>query len=481
MWIFAGRFLAAFYNEVWRICNEYYAWAQVTTLSPPPARAHHTAILDPQDRALLIFGGESSSQVLGDLQRLSLLDGQWSMSSALGPQARSHHIAVWNSMTRSMLIHAGWSGQQYLDGLHTYDASADRWTNVPAAGDWPAARGGHASAWDPISMSMLVMGGIQNVSGSQGYDATLYNYSLLTGSWSEKAFQPGAFGPSGRTGHAAIWDEHSRGLLLFAGFNSSYLQQTWRYVVGHTSMPLVQSCKLGLDCRVNFSNVSGSIAVKRSCSDTGFLEDLQPLHSDEAMHDQWMLGSLSPLSVEPGQHRLCWCDGNCDQALNFQTAVGFLLILGPHPNQTGLCELSSVCTIPQWRGLGISENDSLMIQSECMNQEPAPSYHQHRIVTISFNQSHGWHALHFGFLDPAEGLKSERLELCWCPSDEECSVEDFTVVALRLDIICPPGQHRGPDSSCLQCPEDHFCPGGAALRSCPLASTSSAGSRGLPS
>ena len=482
MFIVAGRSLSVFHNEVWQFRVENSTWAQFSALAPPPARAYHTAILDPQDRALLVFGGESS-QALNDLHRLSLVDGQWSESGALGPGARSRHTAVWDAVSRSMLIYAGWSGQQYLHGLHSYDASADCWTDVPAAGDWPAARGGHASAWDPVSRSMLVMGGIRNVSGSQSYDPTLWNYSLLTGSWREEGLQAAVPGPSGRMGHAIIWDEHSRGLLSFGGFNSSYLKQTWRFVVSQTDMPLVVSCQLGFDCLLHVGNISGSVAVKRLCSDMEVLEGLQPLHSEEIAHDRWMLGRPAwPLFVEPGHHRLCWCEANCSQPLDFLNAIGYLVVVGPYLNQSAQCELGSFCKIPEWRGTGIGENDSVIIQSKCMTQEAAPSYHQHRAVTISFNKTYGWHTLHVGFLDPAEGLKPETLELCWCPADKPCaSAEDFTVVALLLHIICPPGQYRGPDSSCLRCPEDRFCPGGTEMQNCPFASTSSAGSRQLPS
>ncbi|CAE7688623.1 rngB [Symbiodinium sp. CCMP2592] len=481
MLVFGGKFQVTFYDDIWQFRSEDGAWGQLPALGKPLARAYHTAILDPSDNAVLVFGGESGSQVLEDLQRYSLADGQWSESLTPGPGARSRHTAVWVPTTRSMLVFGGWSGQQYLDDLHSYDASAGTWAEVSAAGYWPTARAGHAAAWDPVSMSMLVMGGITNVTSDLSYDASIYNYSLLTNSWKEEGLQRQLLGPTGRTGHGIVWDYASRGLLCFGGFNASYLQQTWRYVVSQTSSPLLVSCQQGRNCSFRW-NASGSVAAKRTCSDQDILGGLPSPLSEAEEEDLWTFGvNASPFFTQPGHHRLCWCDVvNCSHPDNFSVTVGYFVLEGPQLQQSAQCYLGRDCTISEWRGVGISANDSVVMQSRC-GEGPrlSSSTYSQRSVGVSFNESYGWHTLHVGFLDPAEGLKPEALELCWCPAAAApcASAEDFLVVALSLDVICPPGEYsEGPGSSCLPCPANFFCPGGSELQSCPSSSTSMQGS-----
>ena len=483
MLIFGGRAQVNFYNDIWHFGSNDSTWRQLPALAKPSsARAYHTAILDPWENAVLVFGGESGSQVLEDLQRYSLADGQWSEPGATGAGARSRHTAVWVPTTRSMLVFGGWSGQHYLDDLCSYDASAGTWTELSASGYWPTARAGHAAAWDPVSMSMLVMGGITNVSNNLSYESSLYNYSLLTNSWKQEGLQTEVLGPTGRTGHGIVWDHASRGLLSFGGFNVSYLQQTWRYVVGQTSSPLLVSCQLGRNCSFRW-NASGVVTVKRTCSDPDMLAELPTLLSDEAEEDLWMFGGhATRLFAEPGHHRLCWCDTSCSHPDNFSVTAGYFVVEGPRLRQSAQCYLGRDCTISDWRGVGISVNDSVVMQSRCSG-EPQPSTYSQRAATISFNASYGWFTLHMGFLDPMEGLQPEALELCWCPAAGPCtSAEDFLVVALTLDVICPPGEYNeGPGSSCLPCPPNFFCLGGSEVQSCPPASTSAEGSRPPPS
>ena len=476
MMIFAGRFLATFYNDLWQFNVEDGSWKlQIVAVLPqaPQARAYHTAILDTAENALLAFGGESS-QVLGDLWRYSLVERQWSQSLASGPGARSRHSAVWAALTRQMLVFAGWSGEHYLQDLHYYDASADRWGEVPAAGHWPAARNGHATAWDPVSKSMLIMGGTQNASDGLSYTNSLYNFSLLSGSWQEEGLQAGLPGPSGRTALAMVWDEKSRGLFAFGGFNASYLQQSWRYAASQTNPPLVVRCELGSNCSFRFGNAAG-IGAKHVCSDSDFLGGLLFVVSEE---DHWSLESPH-LLLEPGQHRLCGCETSCSHPSDYQVAIGYFLVQGPYSDQSAECYLGSVCTIDAWRGVGISVNDSVVMQSRCVNGEASINYPWEHAIGVTFNDTYGWHSLEVGLLD--RGDKPETVELCWCPSSRACgSATDYLVVALRLEILCPPGEYSA-GQSCLLCPAGQFCSGGVELQSCPFASTSEPGARPAPS
>ena len=474
MYILAGRFLSMFYSDLWAFSILDSKWKQLTALVSP-ARAHHTTILDTAQRNLLVFGGELNSQVHGDLLRFSLADAeaQWIKSSAPGPVPRSQHTAVWAADTQVMLVFAGWNGQQYIDDLHRYDSWADRWTELPRSGGWPAARGGHAASWDPTSQRMMIVGGTQNMSNSLSYSSALLTYSLLTGAWKEEGLQATVEGPTGRTGHAIIWDSDQRGLLLFGGYNASYLQQTWRYAMSHSTSARTISCQLGRACHLNFTDVSGVLMAKRFCTDTDML-GTEPVQTFE--------GVATLLFLEPGHHRLCWCDTNCSQPGDFQVALSFLTVQGPYLGQSAQCQLGATCTVDAWRGVSLSINDSVVMQSHCVDGDYASFHDLHHInkITISFDRANGWHNLHIGFLNP-QTILPQDVQLCWCPASSPCtSTWDFLVVALSLQISCPPGQYDdGAGSACVACPANYFCSGGTALQSCPHASMSQAGSSSL--
>ena len=469
MLIFAGKYLGTFYQDIWRFYIETSFWAKLSVTEVPAERAYHSAIWDDEARAMIMYAGENSA-VLNDLQRFSLDQESWT-TLAEGPGARSRHTAVWDAMTKSMLVFGGWSGQQYVAELHRYDAWANAWEAlpVPTSQFWPNPRGGHSAAWDPVSMSMLVFGGIQNTTSTLSYDAGLFNYTLLTGVWTEEGLQASVPGPKGRTGQSTVWDRESRGLISFGGFDSSYLGETWRYVVSQTKPPLLVRCHVGQTCApAQNDSILASAIVKHVCSNPEALE-----WADDS-GDLENHSGASPLFIEPGHHRFCGCDANCSHPVDLQTELGHFIVEGPYLNQSAQCDLGSLCIISQWHGVGISVNDSIILQKQCRTKEA--SAHQRR-ADISFSESMSWFELHLGFLDP--GIGPRVVELCWCPAGRPCvSAEEFLATALQLRLVCPPGQYELSET-CEVCPVDHYCPGGEELHRCPAASTALAGSREL--
>ena len=360
---------------------------------------------------------------------------------------------------------------RYLADLQVYSAWADSWAELAAGDPWsPWPRAGHGAAWDPISRSLLVFGGIQNRSDELSYDHRLYNLSLVTASWTELQVDPeaGLASPTGRSDCTVAWDAEARGLFVFGGFDSSYLDQTWRYVVSQTRPPPLIRCQLGqvclLDSPVLPDNFSNPIMVKQMCSDA------------EGLHAHGL--EESRLLPEPGIYRICRCSQlqNCNQPVDFDDALGFVLVEGPYSNQSAQCFVGSTCMVPAWKGLGITADDSFIVRRSCATGEALAAYGDVS-VQARFNESESSFILDWGRLDPAG--PPLLAELCWCPSGRSCtSVEAHAATALQLRILCPPG-HYELDAACEVCPEDRYCSGGQALQSCPVASTAPAGSSPL--
>ncbi|CAE7632291.1 UVR8, partial [Symbiodinium necroappetens] len=231
MLVFAGGHLGNFYNELWQFLMSSTAWQQLASVLPPAPRAKHSAVWDAKRQGMVVFGGHNPL-ALGDLSHYDMRRNTWS-SLAAGPVARSGHAAVWEPVTASLLVCGGWTGTEYLQDLQLYNWWSNTWKELePVGSPWP--RAGHAAVWDEASMSMLVFGGVEDSNGTLNYDPVLHFYNFLANSWTEA----NRSGPTGRTDPSVVWDSSTQALLAFGGFNSSYLDDLWRYVTSPLELPL---------------------------------------------------------------------------------------------------------------------------------------------------------------------------------------------------------------------------------------------------
>ena len=109
------------FNDVWVLTNAngsggIPAWTQLSPAGTlPPARDQAAATYDPTTNRMTIFGGESSSGLLGDTWVLTHANGlggtpAWSQIAAASqyfPAPREHHTGVYNLVTNQMTIFGG--------------------------------------------------------------------------------------------------------------------------------------------------------------------------------------------------------------------------------------------------------------------------------------------------------------------------------------------------------------------------------------
>ena len=226
-------------------------------------------------------------------------------------------------------------------------------------------------------------------------------------------------GPSARASSSMVFDAASPALLLFGGFNGSYLGETWRYVM--TPTPTLR-CQLGQPCLPAGTDAGSlnmdNLRLKASCQDS---HGLPPLDGRR-------------LFVEPESYQLCSCGGSpdCVLAQDYTVPVGRFIAEGPYANQSALCYIGWKCTVPIWMGVGVSTNDSLITRKDCQNML-ASTYSL--MVTIH-ESAHAW-LLDVGVIDSA-GTPGV-VELCWCPFSHSCdSVEDGLIcfLAYRFGSAC---------------------------------------------
>jgi hypothetical protein len=234
--------------------------------TPPAARYAHLAVYDRDDDRVVVFGGQSSSEVLGDVWALSLAGTPaWSRITPAGPAVagRYAHAGAYDAR-RDCLVSVG----GYLaDGLitaevltlslgsnptwtvrpspgwlvhhtMTVDPERDRaivfggetalgrtnavwalglarpvpWTPLAPTGTPPAPRRNHSAVCDSAGDRLIVFGG----AGEFGDFADLWSLSL-TGAPAWTPIAAGGGPPAARSGHSAILDPVRRRMIVFGG------------------------------------------------------------------------------------------------------------------------------------------------------------------------------------------------------------------------------------------------------------------------
>ncbi|MCB9786848.1 MAG: hypothetical protein H6744_09160 [Deltaproteobacteria bacterium] len=193
-----------------------WSWTQLQPQgTPPPPRWRHSAVWDPEEQRMLVFGGEGEA-TFGDTWSLGWGGGAWTWSQlepeGTLPGPHSRHPAVWDGESRQMLVYMGsspWSLSS-ADGVWT-------WTKLAPSGSAPLARTGSSAVWDADGRRMLVFGGRVTFTGAGSTfldDTWALQRDGDAWTWSKVETPP--LLPTHRAYHGAAWDR-SRGRMIVVG------------------------------------------------------------------------------------------------------------------------------------------------------------------------------------------------------------------------------------------------------------------------
>src|SRR5439155_16811655 len=129
----------------------------------------HSMILDPTSDQLIVFGGVERSAKTGEdaatntLWRRPLSGGpEWSavLTSDSVPPARAMHSAVLDPVRRRMVVFGDTRDREVLGDIWALSLDgAPQWTRLAPAGDGPGPRFGHGAVYDAAGDRMIVFGG----------------------------------------------------------------------------------------------------------------------------------------------------------------------------------------------------------------------------------------------------------------------------------------------------------------------------------
>ena len=169
------------FNDVWVLSNANGlggapTWSQLSPAGTAPSpRGFSTAVYDPANNIMIVFGGGVSSNVLNDLWLLSNANGlggtpAWTQLTPSGPpSARSGHSAVYDAANNRMTIFGGGTATGFLSDVWVLaNASAvggtPTWTQLHPSGALPPApRDGHTAVYDPATNEMIIFGGVPDL------------------------------------------------------------------------------------------------------------------------------------------------------------------------------------------------------------------------------------------------------------------------------------------------------------------------------
>ncbi|MGH7740617.1 MAG: Kelch repeat-containing protein [Candidatus Eiseniibacteriota bacterium] len=229
MVIFGGADGTNDVNDVWALSLAGTpAWLQITPAgTPPSARYSHSAIYDPTNDRMVVFGGNGSTGVLNDLWTLSLGSSPtWTQAAPAGtpPSARSGHTAIYDPSGNRMIVFAGATGNTAIfnDTWSLSLGASPAWSR-PGAPEPPGAREVHTAIFDPVRGRMIVFGGY-----CQGAPANdLWALSLgAAQTWTQ--LSPAGTPPSPRSYPSLIYDPVRDRLVVFGGTNgTTYFNDVW--------------------------------------------------------------------------------------------------------------------------------------------------------------------------------------------------------------------------------------------------------------
>ena len=220
-------------NDVWALSlTGTPTWTQITPSGTPPVgRRSHTATYDPIRDRMVVFGGfeGTAPNYRNDVWTLSLGTAPaWTQITPSGtpPIGRSDHTAIYDPVEDRMVVYGEWDDHWALlnDVWALSLAGTPTWTQLVPSGILPSGRWAHTAIYDPVESRMVVFGGFPNFAND------VWALSLAgSPQWEELA--PFSTAPAGRWFHTAIYDPVRHRMVVSGGY-PSIVHDVWTLSLG---------------------------------------------------------------------------------------------------------------------------------------------------------------------------------------------------------------------------------------------------------
>lgn len=219
----------AFLCSLLLLCHPVIAqsWVDLTPVdgNAPDPRSNATAVYDPVDHRMIVFGGRGTSGDYNDIWAFDLNTNTWrdlTPTSGFTPDARRTPNGVYDPEGRRMIM---WSGQGsgFFNDTWTFDLNTNTWTVLGPPDPIPNTRYGAASIYDPVAKRLVTFGGFTDA----GRFEDTWAFDPTAPSWTEIPTPTG--NPPRRCLHSASYDAANHRMIVYGGQQSGALDDIWAF------------------------------------------------------------------------------------------------------------------------------------------------------------------------------------------------------------------------------------------------------------
>ena len=136
-------------------------WRKIEAVGEaPPLRSNAVLAVASDTRMLYLHGGRSGGEAQSDLWQMALETMTWQQLDAADvPAARFGHAGAYDAMNDHLLISTGQRGSQFFSDVWAFSPSDSVWSQLAEDDAGPARRYGAGFAFDFISSKLLLSHG----------------------------------------------------------------------------------------------------------------------------------------------------------------------------------------------------------------------------------------------------------------------------------------------------------------------------------
>jgi len=208
-----------FYSDMWAFDTASGTWARVEAPTGPQGRFNHNMVYDPDRHQIILFGGFSGSDRIGDTWTYDIAGNTWTrINASPSPPPRSDSGFVYDEAHGVAVLFGGYGlDDHHYDDTWVLDPEARTWTQMSPPNS-PPTMYGCMMIYDRANQAALLHGGhwVSNTQSSvHGYISNVWVYSLDDDTWTEIQTTSK---PSGRYWHMMAYDTSQGESLIYGGY-----------------------------------------------------------------------------------------------------------------------------------------------------------------------------------------------------------------------------------------------------------------------
>jgi hypothetical protein len=224
-------------QDTWEWSGTDANWTNKTNANPKPVGRNSSALVYDSKRDQFLLWGGSGTGVTNDVWSLSGGTYNWSMLSVTGaaPPVTSGHLMFYDVARDKVILYI------YYYNIWEFDPATLTWTqrlsNTTGLPTGVTQRQYDEVTFDSDRDKLLRVGGegYQAAMSAWVWDADVWEWDPVTGSYTERPPAAGAVVPGGRQAHGLSYDTARRVVVMFGGYgegvanSSQYLNDSWEW------------------------------------------------------------------------------------------------------------------------------------------------------------------------------------------------------------------------------------------------------------